>query len=182
MGTSSAFLCLDPLPSHPSMLHSHDLISPVACCWNRWLLNNTAAVQDTVCVGDRLRDSGMFTVERISTVNRCLSSYGCNRDVMDWWWHLLPSSPNVPQCSLVCVTDAQKLEVQMTWNVSFVRNFSAIWIPSSCPLPTCCIVRFRCCTWVSHFTEADYSKKQMEAFCSNYEFCNLWVLSFTEHL
>lgn len=49
MGTSSAFLCLDPLPLLPSMLHSHDLISPAACCRdthrNRWLQSNIFLLQ-----------------------------------------------------------------------------------------------------------------------------------------
>lgn len=44
MGTSSLFLCLDPLPSLPPMLHSHHLIIPAArYCdtrGNRWFLSN----------------------------------------------------------------------------------------------------------------------------------------------
>lgn len=49
MGTSSAFLCLDPLPLLPSLLHSSDLISPAACCRdthrNRWLQSNMCPFQ-----------------------------------------------------------------------------------------------------------------------------------------
>lgn len=65
MGTSSPFLCLDPLPLHPSTLHSRDLISPTAWCHNtrrnRWLLSNFSAVHATACI---FYDSRMVTAVR----------------------------------------------------------------------------------------------------------------------
>lgn len=138
MGTSSAFLCLDPLPSHPSMLHSHDLISLAACCrdtrGNRWLLSNIAAVHGTVCAGARRRDSGMVAAVRLPGV------WVLTVTIETWWidgGNFSPSAHTVGQeCRLACVTD------EMTRTVSLVWNVSAIWIPSSCSVSTCSPVRF----------------------------------------
>lgn len=65
---SSAFLCLDPLPPLPSMPHSHDLISPAACCRdthrNRWLQSNISLFQGCgrrLLLAQALRHSWSFS-------------------------------------------------------------------------------------------------------------------------
>lgn len=87
MGTSSPFLCLDPLPSLPSTLHSHVLIIPAAhyhdTRGNRWLLSNRLL--------SRIRPVLVLSSVML-TVGRCLVrplrvwflTYSNNRDEM-WW-------------------------------------------------------------------------------------------------
>lgn len=160
MGTSSPFLCLDPLPCPPSMLHSHDLIIPAAryrdTRGNRWLLGNTllSGLGPVLVLG-----SGMLTVSRRSVRPPCVwvHAYSNNRDEMRWIedGHPLLFSPNSPQWSLLCVTDEQNLEDPDDPKCVIWRNLSAIWIPSSCSLPTCSIVWLCCYTWM----EAHYSQK-----------------------
>lgn len=124
-----------------------------------WAILLQSGIQSVSVLGSGIQGRLLFGRHSVRPPG-VLSSYSNNRDVMDWWWRLLPFSPHSPQCSSVCVTDELKLDVQMTRNVSFVWNVRAIWISSSCSLPTCSIVRLGCCcTWVSHFMEADYSQK-----------------------
>lgn len=137
-----------------------------------WALLLQSGIQCVSVLGSGIQGRLLFGRHSVRPPG-VLSSYSNNRDVMDWWWRLLPFSPHSPQCSSVCVTDEQKLDAQMTRNVPFVWNVRAIWIPSSCSLPTCSLVRLCCCcTRVSQFYGSrlqSKSWKRAETFSGDYE-------------
>lgn len=114
----------------PSLLHSHDLITAAAryrdAGGNRWLLSNRLL--------SGIRPESLLIWWKALSVDAGYSKNGLDD------WCLLLFSPNV------CVMKDQKLEVRMTWNVSFAWTCNAIWIPSSCALPTCSIVWLFCIT------------------------------------